>query len=67
MPYDRESILQQYPTEITDILKATTEDRKDKTARMKVATILERALSFTNIRKVRIGLPEIPSPTNWPR
>jgi hypothetical protein len=50
MAYDRKSILQQYPTEITDILRATTADRKDKTARMKVATILARALSFTKIR-----------------
>jgi len=50
MPYDRESILQQYPKEVTDILKATTAIPKDKTARMKVATILARALSFTKLR-----------------
>ena len=50
MAYDRESILQQHPTEITDILKATTAKPKDKTARLKVATILARALSFTKRR-----------------
>lgn len=50
MPYDRESILQQYPKEVTDILKATTAIPKDKTARMKVATIIARALSFTKLR-----------------
>jgi hypothetical protein len=50
MPYDRDSILQEYPKEVTDIVKATTADRKDRTARMKVATILARALSFTKRR-----------------
>ncbi len=50
MAYDRESILQQYPKEITHILKATTADPKDETARLKVATTLARALSFTKIR-----------------
>jgi uncharacterized coiled-coil protein SlyX len=50
MAYDRESILQQYPKEITHILKATTADPKDNAARLKVATTLARALSFTKIR-----------------
>jgi len=50
MAYDREFILQQYPSEITDILKATTVDHKDKAARLKVATTLARVLSFTKIR-----------------
>jgi outer membrane murein-binding lipoprotein Lpp len=50
MAYDRESILQQYPKEITHILKATTADQKDEAARLKVATTLAKALSFTGIR-----------------
>jgi hypothetical protein len=50
MAYDRESILRQYPSDITDILKATTAHPKDETARLKVATTLARALSFTKIR-----------------
>ncbi len=50
MAYDRESILQQYPSDITDILKATTANPKDEAARLKVATTLARALSFTKIR-----------------
>ena len=50
MAYDRESILQQYPSDITDILKATTANPKDDAARLKVATTLARALSFTKIR-----------------
>jgi hypothetical protein len=50
MAFARESILQQYPKEITDILKATTADPKDEAARLKVATTLARALSFTKIR-----------------
>ena len=50
MAYDRGSILQQYPKEITHILKATTADPKDEAARLKVATTLARALSFTKIR-----------------
>jgi hypothetical protein len=50
MAYDRESILQQYPKEITHILKATTADPKDEAARLKVATTLARILSFTKIR-----------------
>jgi hypothetical protein len=50
MAYDRESILKQYRKEITHILKATTADPKDETARLKVATTLARALSFTKIR-----------------
>ena len=49
MAYDRESILQQYPSEITDILKATTANPKDEAARLKVATTLARVLSFTKI------------------
>jgi hypothetical protein len=50
MAYDRESILQQYPKEITHILKATTADPKDEAARLKIATTLARVLSFTKIR-----------------
>jgi hypothetical protein len=50
MAYDRESILQQYPKEITHILKATTADPKDDEARMNVATTLARVLSFTKRR-----------------
>ncbi len=50
MAYCRESILQQYPSDITDILKATTANPKDAAARLKVATTLARALSFTKIR-----------------
>jgi outer membrane murein-binding lipoprotein Lpp len=60
MAYDRESILQQYPSEITDILKATTADPKDKTARLKVATTLARVLSFT---KRRTGEDRTPQDT----
>jgi DnaJ-domain-containing protein 1 len=50
MAYERQSILQQYPKEITNILKATTADPKDEAARLKVATTLARALSFAKIR-----------------
>jgi hypothetical protein len=60
MAYDRESILQQYPAEITDILKATTASQRDKTARLKVATTLARALSFT---KRRTGEDRTPKDT----
>jgi hypothetical protein len=60
MAYDRESILQQYPSEITDILKATTADPKDKGARLKVATTLARVLSFT---KRRTGEDRTPQDT----
>ncbi len=60
MAYDRESILQQYPKEITDILKATTADPKDETARLKVATTLARGLSFT---KIRTGEDRTPADT----
>lgn len=67
MAYDRESILQEYPSEITDILKATTADPKDKAARLKVATTLARVLSFTKRRTGRIALLRIPRSTNWLR
>ena len=60
MAYDRESILQEYPSEITDILKATTADPKDKAARLKVATTLARVLSFT---KRRTGEDRTPQDT----
>ena len=60
MAYDRESILQQYPSEITDILKATTADPKDKATRLKVATTLARVLSFT---KRRTGEDRTPKDT----
>ena len=60
MAFDRESILQQYPKEITDILKATTADPKDEAARLKVATTLARALSFT---KIRTGADRTPQDT----
>ena len=60
MAYDRESVLEQYPSEITDILKATTADPKDKGARMKVATTLARVLSFT---KRRTGEDRTPQDT----
>ena len=60
MTYDRESILQEYPSEITDILKATTADPKDKAARLKVATTLARVLSFT---KRRTGEDRTPQDT----
>ena len=60
MAYDRESILQQYPSEITDILKATTVDPKNKAARLKVATTLARVLSFT---KRRTGEDRTPQDT----
>lgn len=50
MAHDRHSILQEYPKEITHILKATTSDPKDETARLKVATTLARALSFAKRR-----------------
>jgi hypothetical protein len=60
MAYDRESILQQYPSEITDILKATTADTKNKAARLKVATTLARVLSFT---KRRTGEDRTPQDT----
>ncbi len=60
MAYDRESVLQQYPSDITDILKATTADPKDKAARLKVATTLARVLSFT---KRRTGEDRTPQDT----
>jgi hypothetical protein len=60
MAYDRDSILQQYPSEITDILKATTLSPKDETARLKVATTLARVLSFT---KRRTGEDRTPQDT----
>ena len=60
MAYERESILQQYPSEITDILKATTVDPKNKAARLKVATTLARVLSFT---KRRTGEDRTPQDT----
>ena len=60
MAYDRESILQQYPKEITNILKATTADPKDETARLKVATTLARGLSFA---KLRTGEDRTPADT----
>ena len=60
MAYDRGSILQQYPKEITNILKATTADPKDETARLKVATTLARGLSFT---KIRTGEDRTPADT----
>jgi hypothetical protein len=60
MAYDRESILKHYPTEVTDVLKATTASPKDKAARLKVATILSRALSFT---KRRTGEDRTPKDT----
>ncbi len=60
MAYDRGSILQQYPKEITNILNATTADPKDETARLKVATTLARGLSFT---KIRTGEDRTPADT----
>ncbi len=60
MAYDRESILQEYPKEITHILKATTTGPKDKAARLKVATTLARVLSFT---KRRTGEDRTPQDT----
>jgi hypothetical protein len=60
MAYDRGSILQQYPKEITNILKATTADPKDEAARLKVATTLARGLSFT---KIRTGEDRAPADT----
>ena len=60
MAYDRGSILQQYPKEITNILKATTADPKDETARLKVATTLARGLSFA---KLRTGEDRTPADT----
>ena len=47
MKYTRESILQQYPALITDILKATKENPEDEEARAKVALSLVRSLSAT--------------------
>ena len=60
MAYDRESILQQYPKEITYILKATTADPKDEAERLKVATTIARVLSFT---KRRTGEDRTPQDT----
>ena len=60
MAYDRESVLQQYRSEITDILKATTANPKDEAARLKVATTLARVLSFT---KRRTGEDRTPQDT----
>ncbi len=45
---------------ITNILKATTADPKDETARLKVATTLARGLSFT---KIRTGEERAPADT----
>jgi hypothetical protein len=60
MAHDRDSILQQYPKEITHILKATTADPNDENARLKVATTLARALLFT---KIRTGEDRTPADT----
>jgi hypothetical protein len=50
MTYSRESILQQYPAIITDILKATKENPEDEEAREKVALSLVRSLSGSKRR-----------------
>ena len=50
MTYDRESILQQYPAIITDILKATKENPEDEEARARVALSLVRSLSGSKRR-----------------
>jgi hypothetical protein len=50
MTYNRESMLQQYPAIITDILKATNENPEDEEARGKVALSLVRSLSGSKRR-----------------
>ena len=60
MAFDRQAILEQCPKEITDILRATAEDTKDVTARMKVATTLARSLLFA---KTRTGEERTPADT----
>ena len=50
MTYSRESILEQYPAIITDILKATKENPEDEQARSKVALSLVRSLSGSKRR-----------------
>jgi hypothetical protein len=50
MTYDRESILQQYPAIITDILKATKENPEDEEAHARVALSLVRSLSDSKRR-----------------
>jgi len=50
MTYSRESILEQYPVIITDILKATKENPENEEARSKVALSLVRSLSGSKRR-----------------
>jgi len=50
MTYSRESILEQYPAIITDILKATKENPENEEARSKVALSLVRSLSGSKRR-----------------
>ena len=50
MTYNRESMLQQYPAIITDILEATKENPEDEEARARVALSLVRSLSGSKRR-----------------
>lgn len=58
MTYSRESILEQYPAIITDILKATKENLEDEEARSKVALSLVRSLSGLKRRTGKDVSPE---------
>ena len=58
MTYSRESILEQHPALITDILKATKENPEDEEARAKVALSLVRSLSATKRRTGKDVAPQ---------
>jgi hypothetical protein len=58
MTYSRESMLQQYPALITDILKATKENPEDEEVRAKVALSLVRSLSATKRRTGKDVAPQ---------
>jgi hypothetical protein len=58
MAYSRESILEQYPEIVTDILKATKDDPEDEEARSKVALSLVRSLSGLKRRTGKDVSPE---------
>jgi hypothetical protein len=58
MTYSRESILEQHPALITDILKATNENPEDDEARAKVALSLVRSLSATKRRTGKDAAPQ---------
>ncbi len=60
MAYDKESILQQYESEISEILEVTRENPEDEGGKGKVAAILARSLSMI---KRRTGEDRAPKDT----